>query len=245
MFSRRQSGIAKFFVFVIGCGAAVAQTTQSASTAGAQAADFHSANTANPPTFQERHPRYQVMPSDILEVSFPLSTELNQIVTVQPDGFITLANLGSVYVQGQTTPQLVETLKKAYAKILHDPIIAVDLKNFQTPEYTIFGQVGRPGKYQLRRDTTISQAIAIGGGLLPSAKYQAFLLRRVSASSDWMEVKKLNVKALVHGKDLSEDIQLQPDDMVYVPEAFIASFKRYIPYSAISGTSPLGIAQTF
>src|SRR5215510_10113060 len=83
------------------------------------------------PSLQERNPRYRVMPSDVLAISFPLSPELNQNVTVQPDGFITLPNAGSVFVQGQTTPEISDTLTKAYSKILHNPIIGVDVTNFQ------------------------------------------------------------------------------------------------------------------
>lgn len=195
------------------------------------------------PALQTRHPRYRVAPSDILAVSFPLSPELNQSVTVQPDGFINLGSAGAVYVQGQTTPEIVETLHKAYAKILHDPIIAVDLTNFQNSQFTIFGQVWKPGQYQLRYDTTVSQAIAIGGGFTSAAKSQAFLLRRVS--SDMMEVKKLDVKALVHGKKLSEDVQLQPGDMIYVPDTIISRVRRYLPYSTGVGVSPLAIANSF
>lgn len=241
MVSRRWVGIARALVFAVGCCIAVAQSPQSTSgQSGSQGAA--SIPTIEPsPTFQSRYPRYQVAPSDVLTISFPLSVELNQSVKVQPDGFITLGNLGSVYVEGQTTPEVAETLKKAYAKILHDPIIVVDLTNFQAPRFTIFGQVSRPGEYALRYPTTVSQAVAIGGGLLGSAKYQALLLRRVS--SDWMEVKKLNVNALVHGKKVSEDIPLQPGDMIYVPETTLAKVKRYLPYSTGIGVSPQSIVQ--
>ena len=76
--------------------------------------------------------------------------------------------------KGKQLPKLSTLLTKAYAKILHNPIIAVDLTNFQAPQFTIFGEVGKPGQYQLRYDTTVSQAIAIGGGFLPSAKSQVF-----------------------------------------------------------------------
>ena len=40
--------------------------------------------------FIERHPRYKVMRDDVLTLSFPLSPELNQIVTIQPDGYISV-----------------------------------------------------------------------------------------------------------------------------------------------------------
>jgi polysaccharide export outer membrane protein len=179
------------------------------------------------------------MPSDVLAVSFPLSIELNQSVTVQPDGFITLANLGSVYVQGETTPEIVDTLTNAYAKILHNPIIAVDLTSFQAPQFTVSGQVGKPGQYPLRYDTTISEAIGVAGGFLPTAKTQVFLFRRVS--SDWAEVRKLSLKDVVHGKNLNEDLHLQPGDMVFVPEKFIATFRKYVPYGAGIALNPSSV----
>lgn len=241
MVSRLLSGVVIFVVFMLAYRAAVAQTTSSTTgpASSTQAVDFHSSNPSSPQLSQERHPRYQVMPSDVLAVTFPLSTELNQTVTVQPDGFINLASVGTVYVQGQTTSEIIETLSKAYAHILHNPIIAIDVTNFQKAQFTIFGQVEKPGEYELRHDTTVSQAIAIGGGLLPSAKYQAFLLRRVSP--DLLEVKKLNVKALLHGKKVYEDVQLRAGDMIYVPETVITKFRQYIPYGTGVGVSPQSI----
>src|SRR5215469_15177728 len=256
MVSKLLCGVVTFHVFMLGCGAAVAQATPPTTgptaptqaqatrspagpTAPTQAIDFHNSNPSSPQLLQERHPRYQVMPSDVLAVTFPLTTELNQTVTVQPDGFINLANVGGVYVQGQTTSEIIETLHKAYEHILHNPIIAVDVTNFQRARFTIFGHVGRPGEYELRYDITVSQAIAMGGGFLASAKSQAFLLRRVS--TDWVEVKKLNLKPLTHGKNLPEDVYLQPGDMIYVPETVVSKFRRYIPYGGVSAVNPLGV----
>ena len=71
--------------------------------------------------------------------------------------------------------------------------------------------------------------------MLASAKYQALLLRRMS--SDWLEVKKLNVKALIQGKKVSEDVSLQPGDMIYVPETVLTKVKRYMPYGTGIGVS--------
>jgi polysaccharide export outer membrane protein len=199
-------------------------------TISAEKLSTETAGKQNTPVLQQRNPRYQVMPSDVMTVVFPLSPELNQeTVMVQPDGFIALNNVGSVYVQGLTTPEIVESLKKAYAKVLHDPIIDVYLTSFQAPQFTVSGQVGKPGQYPLRTDTTVTEAVAVAGGFLPTAKTQVFFFHRVS--TDWVEVKKLNVKELLHGKNLHEDVHLQPGDMVFVPEKFIASFRKYVPYN--------------
>ena len=138
-------------------------STHAAAPAAATAADDR-------PALQQRNPRYQVQRDDILVISFALSPELDQTVTVQPDGYITLTNVGGVFVQGMSVPQVVEAIKKAYAGTLHDPIIDVNLKDFQKPYFVALGQVGKPGQYDLRYDMTVTEAIAIAGGFLPTGK---------------------------------------------------------------------------
>jgi polysaccharide export outer membrane protein len=189
-----------------------------------------SANSdAHHPVPAERNPRYRICRDDVLALSFPLSPELNQKVTVQPDGFISLQSAGDLYVQGFTVRELAEAIKKAYIGILHDPIVDVDLIDFQKPFFTVQGQVGKPGQYDLRNDITVTQAIAVAGGFAPTAKTQVFLYRAVSAN--WAEVRELKLKDILNGKNISEDLHLQPGDMIFVPETFITKFKKYVPYS--------------
>lgn len=181
------------------------------------------------PAPAKRNPRYQICRTDALALNFPLSPELNQKVTVQPDGFISLQSAGDIYVQGLTVPELVQAVKKAYTGILHDPIVDVDLIDFQKPFYTVLGQVGKPGQYDLRNDITVTQAIAVAGGFAPTAKTQVFLYRAVSAN--WAEVRELKLNDILHGRNISEDLHMRPGDMIFVPETFIAKFKKYVPYS--------------
>src|ERR1700722_10480034 len=77
-------------------------------------------NKAQRPILQHRNPRYQVLKDDVLTISFPLAPELNQKVTIQPDGYVTVQNLGSIYIQGMTVPEIEDALKKASVNILHD-----------------------------------------------------------------------------------------------------------------------------
>jgi len=186
------------------------------------------------PDLQRRNPRYKVQRSDVLSISFPLSPEFDQEkITVQPDGYITMPEVGGVYVQDLTVPEVAEALKKAYGAILHDPIIDVDLVDFQKPYFLVQGQVGKPGEYELRRDTTVSEGIAMAGGFASTARTQVFLLHRVSPG--WVEVKKLDVKDILNGKKTNEDAYLASGDMIVVPEKFITKFRKYVPYGI--GTS--------
>ena len=228
MLKMQLSGSALALILIAICRPCVAQTTPSDSSQ-IHTAQALSAHNPNPQGFQERHPRYQVMPSDVLAISFPLIPELLTVsVTVQPDGYVTLPNGGgTIYVKGQTVPQIVELLTNAYSKTMHNPIVNVDITNFQPPLFTVNGQVGKPGQYPLRTDTTVSEGIAVAGGFLPTAKTQVFVFHRISA--DWVEVKKLNLKQLLNGHNIKEDVHLQVGDMIFVPDKFIANFKKIRP----------------
>jgi polysaccharide biosynthesis/export protein len=217
---------------IVLCAASFAQTNQSSPTqAGTpQAQNARVTPVHDTPSLQDRYPRYQVMPSDILAISFPLIPEIQTVsVTVQPDGFINMPNgVGTIYVKGLTIPQIVDNLTKAYSATMHNPIVNVDITNFQPPQFTVNGQVGKPGQYPLRIDTTISEGIAVAGGFLASAKTQVFLFHRIS--TDWVEVKKVNLKDVLNGRNIHEDVHLQPGDMVFVPDKFITKFRQYVPY---------------
>jgi len=181
------------------------------------------------PVLEQRYPRYKVQRDDSLSISFPLSPEFDQKVTVQPDGYINLRVAGALRIEGMSVPEIADALKTKYSKILHDPVIDVDLIDFQKPFFVVSGQVTKPGQYDLRYDTTISEAIAIAGGFAPTAKTQVFLYHRISPGV--VEVKRVNLKTFLNGKKVDEDAEMHPGDMVFVPEKFITNFRKYVPYS--------------
>lgn len=184
------------------------------------------------PVLQHRNRRYQLHSADVLELSFPFTPEFNQTVTVQPDGYITLRGVDSIRVEGQTLPEVTNSLRTAYAKILHDPVINVELKDFEKPYFIVGGEVGHPGKFDLRGETTATEAVAIAGGLRESAKHsQVVLFHRVP--DGWVQVKKLNMKKMLKDGNLDEDAYLQPGDFLYVPKNTLSKVERFLPTSSL------------
>ena len=183
--------------------------------------------------FAQRRPRYLLQPGDILDLEFPLSPEFNQTLTVAPDGYITLRGVGGLYVKGDSVPELTTSLAHSYAKILHDPVINVQIKDFQKPYFVAGGQVGHPGKYDLREDTTVSEAVAIAGGLTPKSKSSEVLLFRRSTPG-FVEVKKIDLKKILRAGNFAEDSYLRPGDMLFVPQNFISKIARFMPTSSLS-----------
>ncbi|MGB7547838.1 MAG: polysaccharide biosynthesis/export family protein [Terracidiphilus sp.] len=200
-------------------------TTRSAATSVAT-------NREASPTLQHRR-RYTVSPGDVMELGFPLSPEFNQSLTVAPDGFVSLRGVGDVSVEGKSLPEVRETLRKAYAGILHEPLVTVDLKDFQKPYFTVGGEVGHPGKYDLREDITVAEALAIAGGTTMNSKSSQVLLFRHLPGGSMVEVRKLDLKKMMKKGDLREDARLQPGDLVYVPKSAISTIMRFLPTSSM------------
>jgi polysaccharide biosynthesis/export protein len=189
------------------------------------------ASTDDPRPELQHRPRYAIQRSDSVTLTFPLSPEYNQTITVQPDGYISLMGAGAIRLEGLNLDQAQTAIHDAYvkAKVLKDPLVTVDLKDFQKPYFSVNGQVGKPGQYELRRDTTLTEALAVAGGLSSTSRQQVFLLHRIS--SGWAEVKCYEIKNILNGKNSNEDPHLEPGDMLFVPENFITKFKKYVPYS--------------
>jgi len=181
------------------------------------------------PQFQSRDNRYEIEPGDSFDITFDLTPEFNQAaIPVQPDGFVTLHGIGEIKVQGQTVPQLTNTLRQAYGKILYDPIIWVVLRDFQKPYFIANGQVARPGKYDLRANTTLIEAIAIAGGFTDASKHSEVQLYR-RTTDGWQFAQVINVKKMESKGVLAEDPYLHPGDMLRVPKNRFSKIKPFIP----------------
>jgi protein involved in polysaccharide export with SLBB domain len=179
-----------------------------------------------------RHPLYRLRPSDVVEVTFTVAPEFNQVLTVQPDGYVVLKDAGLVRAQGLNLQEFSEAVHQAYSGYLHDPQATVALKEFERPYFIVGGEVGKPGKYELRSDTTVSEAVQIAGGLTHQAKHsQVVLFRRVNG--DLMETHLLNLKKMLKQSGLAEDAHLKSGDMVFVPQNAVSKISSFLSRPAV------------
>ena len=79
----------------------------------------------------------------------------------------------------------------------------------------MLGKVARPGEYVLQKNMTIVQAISLAGGLAEWAdSSDVKLIRKIKGTERTFRV---DYDAIVSGEDLAQNVQLQPDDTIFVP----------------------------
>lgn len=190
------------------------------------------ASTSDRPVLSDRAQRYQLRKGDAFELEFAFSPEFNQTVTIEPDGYITLKSMGTIKAEGLTVPELTTNVERAYTGILHDPVVTVNLKDFEKPYFLASGQVGKPGKYDLRSDLTVTEGVAIAGGFTDASKRSQVVLFR-PGSNGVTEARVINIKRMMSSRNLTEDIHLRPGDMIFVPQNRISKIQRYLPTSSL------------
>lgn len=181
----------------------------------------------------ERHPLYRLSKSDSVDVNFTFSPDFNQTVTVQPDGFVALKGAGTLWVEGFTVPQMQLAVSNVYRSFLHDPEVTISLKDFDKPYFLASGEVGRPGKYELRGDLTVGEAVAIAGGFTQQARHsQVVVFRRISP--DVAESHVIDLKRMLDSRDVREDMHLLPGDFIFVPQSRISKIRKFVPTNSMS-----------
>jgi polysaccharide biosynthesis/export protein len=176
-------------------------------------------------------PPYLLQVGDILAVRLMLNPELNEEVTVRPDGHISTTVASDEIAAGRTVPQLDRDLEHAYAKQLKDPHLSVVVKSFAPTRIYVGGEVANPGEFvNVGPSLTLAQALTRAGGSKMSGDDAAvFIIRR--GPGDVPQFFSTRYGDIIHGKAATGDVRLAPYDVVYVPRTGVAEvFKFFNQY---------------
>src|SRR5262245_3555343 len=152
-------------------------------------------------------------PDDILAVSVWDNKELDQVVTVRPDGKISLPLVGEVQAGGRTVADLTEELNKLYSETTKGARATVSVREIRSRPIYFMGGVVKPGPMQLTQELTLLQGIAVAGGLAPTADLESASVVRGNTRIPVDFVK------LVQKGDVTQNIKLQPGDTIVIPLA--------------------------
>jgi len=165
---------------------------------------------------------YLIQPGDQLDIKFFYNPELNEQITVRPDGRIALQLAGEIKTAGLTPAQLTAQLTKTYSAELNNPKITVIVRTFSSQRVYVDGEVNKPGLVVLTAPTTALQSIAQAGGLKDTARSNEVILIRRGADNRFMSTM-LNLDKAIDGTDAAQNVPLVPYDVVYVPKSHIAN----------------------
>ena len=160
-------------------------------------------------------PDYKIGVGDVLTLTFWREQDLSGDAVVRPDGKITVPLIKDMVAAGLTPAQLQTELETAAKRFIQEPNVTVSVRTINSRQVFIQGNVARPMSYPLRGPTTVLQFLAEAGGVLEFADKEKILIMRTengkttSFKFNYNDMKKL--------KNLSQNIELRPGDVVIVP----------------------------
>jgi polysaccharide export outer membrane protein len=171
---------------------------------------------------------YRIQVGDLLDVRLMLNPELNEEVSVRPDGRISTTVVTDEVAYNRTVPELAAALRQDYAKDLRNPRLSVVVKSFSPTRIYVGGEVNSPGEMiNIGPTLTLSQAIARAGGhKVRGDSDSIFIIRR--GPGDVPQFFSVRYTDVIKGRDATADVRLAPYDVVYVPKTGIAEVFDFV-----------------
>lgn len=160
-------------------------------------------------------PDYLLGAEDLLEVLVWKNESLSRTTFIRPDGKISLPLIGDLQAAGLTSAQLRDSIKERLREYKETPEVSIIVREINSFSVFVMGEVARPGKLQLRSETTLLQALSLAGGFTKFADVNnILLLRRENGRETRLQI---NYKKIVAGKVPGGDVLLQRGDTIVVP----------------------------
>jgi polysaccharide export outer membrane protein len=190
-------------------GATKPPAVQAPAPAGAQPQSVQTAGIQPPPG-------YVIGARDLLSVIFWRDKDMSAEVSVRPDGMISLPLINEVKAEGLTPDQLRDQVVQRAARYVSDPTVSIVVREINSRQVFITGEVSKPGAYSLMMPTSVMQLISLAGGLREYARAKDIVILRNEPGGTQKAIP-FNYKDVINRKKLTQNILLQPGDTVIVP----------------------------
>ncbi|MBD3349133.1 MAG: hypothetical protein GF400_08065 [Candidatus Eisenbacteria bacterium] len=203
-------------VLVLACGCA--------GTGEEHPADASPLEESLPPA---RQPGYRLRQGDLIEVRFHADPGSDVRTPVSPAGTVSVPMAGELEAEGKTVGELSAVVTDEMARYLVDPRTSVVLVEIASQPVFVIGEVNAPKRVDARGALSVSMALAEAGGVKPTGKASSVMVVRTYGVEEPVAFK-VDVTKVWSGRDLSEDIGLRGNDVVYVPKSVIGQVGEFV-----------------
>jgi polysaccharide export outer membrane protein len=167
---------------------------------------------------------YIIGAEDILEITVWRNADLSKIVQVRPDGRISMPIVRDMVAVGKTPSQLAEEMTNKLKEYVQNPVVAISLKEVNSSNIFVLGEVAHPGKYPLKSKTTLLQGITVAGGFTPIAARNQIVIFRFTENAPGIKRLTASYDEIVLRSGINENFELKSGDTVVVPSEAMVVF---------------------
>ena len=157
-------------------------------------------------------PDYVVGPGDELLIQSWGQVTLNSRFMVDRSGSIFIPQVGAIHVAGLPFSQMHDHLKEQMGRVFRNFDLNVNMGHLRSIQVFVVGQARRPGSYTISSLSTLVNALFATGGPAPQGSLRHIQLKRAGNV-----VVDFDLYDLLQRGDKSNDAQLLPGDVIYIP----------------------------
>jgi polysaccharide export outer membrane protein len=177
---------------------------------------------------------YTLRPGDQLSIVVTQQEDISTSVAnggtatpyqIRPDGRVSVPFVGEIDANGMTVSQFTDTLRTGLSRYIVDPDVSVNIIKLGGVRVYVFGEVNKPGVYELTKSHRVIDAIGAASGFnWDTAKKKIFLIHQDNPE----KAIPINLNHILKTGDMTENYELREGDILYLTKNSRISFARDI-----------------
>ena len=160
---------------------------------------------------------YRVGIPDTVGISAPRILEIDgEAQRIQPDGKVNLRLLGEIKVVGMTAKEIAAKLEVLLSRYYVEPKVSVRVLKYASKKYYVYGQARSPGPVPYTGRDTLLDAVLKSGVDFTCWTARVKVIRPAHGETP-VRTLEVNVDRMIKTGDWSQNILLEPDDLVFIP----------------------------
>lgn len=179
-------------------------------------------------TWVDSKPVYRIGPGDVVDVKYLLTPEMDDEVTVSPDGNVGLRTTGQMMLAGLSPKEAEDKIRVAARRFLSaDTVVAVQVKTYASSKIFVGGSVAVPGSYLVTGPVTPLEAVINAGGFRDDARPDELVLIRRAPDGKPM-MRTVDVQNYIQRLDSKDDVMLAAGDVLFVPRSLVGEVAHWV-----------------
>jgi polysaccharide biosynthesis/export protein len=166
---------------------------------------------------------YRIGSDDSLQIFVWRNPDLSTLVSVRPDGKITIPLIEDLPATGKTPTQLARDIEKKLGTYIQEPIVTVMMTGFVGPlpdRIRVVGEATQPQSMPYRSTMTLLDVMISVGGITDFAAGNRATITRNSADGKQQKQYRIRLDDLLRDGDMTANVHIMPGDIIIVPEAW-------------------------
>lgn len=182
---------------------------------------------------------YVLGPDDVIRINVDQHPELSGEFTIEPDGTVSMPNMGIIEVEGLSKQQLEDDIFSRASKYVNNPKVRISILKYASQVIYVLGEVAHPGRYSTEgKKLTLRDALVLAG--LPTRFAADGRVRVVSPSRKRPAQQVINAHRILYRGETTRNIELNPGDIVHVPQNVLGMLNDFFntflsPFTAANG----------